>query len=57
MDFKEEIMNKAESIKKDTDSHSKGSGTKKRKEEKTQMVTQPAAQEQASYPIAQGIRN
>lgn len=51
MDFKEEIMNKAESIKKDTVPNPKGSGTKKRKEGKTQPATQPAAQEQASYPI------
>lgn len=51
MDFKEEIMNKAESIKKDTVPNPKGSGTKKRKEGKIQSATQPAAQEQASYPI------
>lgn len=47
MDFKEEIMNKAESIKKDTAPSSKGSSKKKQKEEKTQ----PEAKKQASYPI------
>lgn len=47
MDFKEEIMNKAESIKKDTAPHPKGSSIKKQKEEKTK----PAVQEQAFYPI------